>query len=950
MADKVTIPLKCDLDNVGDSSRKGLVTSAAYDASSPDDPEVFARVVRGHLPSLGWRLDQAGTWTYATPDGTGLRAQGWKIHISGVPSSAERILDRVTPVLVAAGCPFKFAASRAEAARLTGRHFSRASAGKFLTVYPPDDEGLPALAEALHEATDGLAGPRILSDRPYRPGSLVHFRFGGFVRRLRLATNGVYTPIVTAPDGTYVADRREAWFAPPEWAPANPFGEPAPETPAPQGVLIGDRFLLRGAIRHANKGGVFRAVDRTTGEEVVVKQGRRHVEVRLDGGDVRDLLRNEARMLSLLADTGVVPRVHALIELAEHTFLAVEAIEGVPLTVHIQRLHRARAGAPDPSAVRRVAERLIDLVETVHGAGVVIRDLTPANVLVLPDGGLRLIDLELASVADEEAVPGGSPGYAAPEQWTERRTTPAADLYSLGTILLALATGSEPSRAPDDERTTGTRLTDRLTRAARDNPSAAEFGPLITGLMRETPEHRRPLAQVRSALLTPSSAPASRAAGDDARRLLDDGIAYLVASGGVPDPGADAEPGTERWWPADVFGATTDPCNVYYGAAGILGVLAAACRHRLDPELRDATVRAARWLARTAAREPAVLPGLHFGRSGTYWALLEAGVALGDDELIARTADRAERLPVSGPVPDVSHGIAGAGLTALRFWRHTGRESFLAQASACADELLAAAVHGSGGVAWPVPPQPPHLPDGATHNGFAHGTAGVAAFLLDTAAATGRADCLEAALLAGRTLLDAALPGEGGTLRWSAAPGDPVPLSGWCSGAAGVGAFLLRLWHATTSTTRAETLSEDGEPLVASARYGFEDGELLAAVRGAALAVRSDIWQARPVHCHGVAGSIDYLADVAEATGDRRYAAWARECVSALAAHAVVRDGLLLTPDHSGLDVHPGWGVGTAGVVAALLRLEGAGTRLFMPPVSPRVATPKNVRHPVALK
>ena len=74
----------------------------------------------------------------------------------------------------------------------------------------------------------------------------------------------------------------------------------------------------------------------------------------------------------------------------------------------------------------------MDLVAAVHREGVVIRDLTPANVLVRDDGELRLIDLELAGVPAEDVVPGGSPGYAAPEQWTARRTTTAADLHSLG--------------------------------------------------------------------------------------------------------------------------------------------------------------------------------------------------------------------------------------------------------------------------------------------------------------------------------------------------------------------------------------------------------------------------------------------------------------------------------------------------------------------------------------
>jgi lantibiotic modifying enzyme len=238
---------------------------------------------------------------------------------------------------------------------------------------------------------------------------------------------------------------------------------------------------------------------------------------------------------------------------------------------------------------------------------------------------------------------------------------------------------------------------------------------------------------------------------------------------------------------------------------------------------------------------------------------------LDDAAMVSRVTGAAELLPASGPVPDVTHGIAGTGLTALRFWRHTGRDSFRRTADECADALLAAAVHGPDGVRWPVPPQPPHLPAGATHHGFAHGTAGIAAFLLDVATVTGRDDRLATARQAGRTLCAATLWGHDGAARWSAGPGDHVPLTGWCSGAAGVGAFLLRLWRATGET------------------------DFRLAAEGAAAAVRHDIWQSRPVRCHGTAGSIDHLMDMAEATGDDRYRAWADEAVSALAARAVVR-------------------------------------------------------------
>jgi hypothetical protein len=78
-------------------------------------------------------------------------------------------------------------------------------------------------------------------------------------------------------------------------------------------VLLGDRFVVGQAIRHPNKGGVFRAVDSTTGAEAVVKQARPHVEA-TGSGDVRDGLRHEAEMVDRLSPLGVAPRKLDLFE------------------------------------------------------------------------------------------------------------------------------------------------------------------------------------------------------------------------------------------------------------------------------------------------------------------------------------------------------------------------------------------------------------------------------------------------------------------------------------------------------------------------------------------------------------------------------------------------------------------------------------------------------------
>ena len=95
----------------------------------------------------------------------------------------------------------------------------------------------------------------------------------------------------------------------------------------------------------------------------------------------------------------------------------------------------SRAGSPTPSP-------------TLHGAGVVHRDLTPGNVLVL-DGQPHVIDLGLATAADVTAMTRsglviGTPGYLAPEQVTGSAVSPAVDVHAWGATVALAGTGRPP--------------------------------------------------------------------------------------------------------------------------------------------------------------------------------------------------------------------------------------------------------------------------------------------------------------------------------------------------------------------------------------------------------------------------------------------------------------------------------------------------------------------------
>ncbi|WP_051970922.1 class IV lanthionine synthetase LanL [Kitasatospora azatica] len=886
------------------------------------------RAVLAELGEDGWSVQESGVWCRVEPPVVERRVQGWKLHVSATRLSAPEVLTRAAEVLIRGGCAFKCARDLALTEEMTSHRYDRAQCGKFITAYPRDDDHFRELAAALDAATAGLPGPAVLSDRPYRPGSLVHFRYGAFYGVPTLTADGVHEVRLQAPDGTAVPDPRKPWFSPPAWAvpPIEAKPAPAPAKPAadgtptePKPVLINDRYVVREAITFSARGGVYRALDQRTGADVVVKQARAHVGVGLPAGDARDALRQEARTLARLS--GLAAELVEFFEADGHAFLVESLVEGQPLTRYVQERLAADGEAFDPGEVLRLARDLTALVTEIHHRGLVYQDFTPNNVIVTPDDRLVLIDPEHAAPVGDWAVHAYTPGFGAPEQVLSRRYArvddAAVDLFALGAVFCYLATGLTPAYLEDEPktRTPRERTAHLLDRAADHYPAVALLAPAILGLMAQDPADRWPLAKVAHYLATTQELataqdPAARTfepalpawpAPDEPlrRRMLDDGLAHLVAT---MDPDAD-----ERLWESSAFAATADTLAVQHGAAGVLALLTRADAALDRPELRVAVERAARWTDDRLTRVQHRLPGLYFGRSGTAWALHDAARHLGDAELAARAEDFVLSLPVRWPNPDVCHGAAGAGFAQLHLWRATGREEFLARVADCADGLLDCAERTDGSVYWQVAPDLDSNLAGIRQLGFGHGVAGVGAFLLAAWQATGRQPYLDLAVEAGRTLAAEAEYGPWGA-RWRSdrdgGPGKGM-LYHWCNGSSGVGTFLLRLWQAT---------GEDA---------------FLRPTEQAAVAVHRMRWLAPSAACHGLAGNGQFLLDLDEALGGP-YRQWTLDLVDVMHVRHALRDGRIVLPDESGRSVRADYQTGLAGPLDLLLRLDHGGPRLWM--------------------
>jgi len=914
-----------------------------------------------------WKFSVEGPWAFATPIGAQSPEQGWKLHISATETSAAEVLAATLPVLVTECVPFKFAATHKIVRLLNSTHADRASGGKFITVYPADDEQAVRVAEACHRATEGLTGPVILSDRAYRPGSLVHYRYGGFTGSSSVDADGVVIHLIKGPDGTPLADERTASYRAPSWL-ADPF-QPAAATAVPTSgtapssggtVVLNGRYRIQGALSHANKGGTYLAEDATTGGMVVIKEGRPHVgdEGR---GDARARVRHEAHMLSLVECLSLAPRLVDLFEQGGHVFLVEQYIDAPSLRELVEGdTGEGPVTALPADEIRELAIALAETMAAFHAEGIVVGDFNPNNILVNDDGSPRgpggvprkicVIDLEHARPAAEPpGSPAGTPGYASEEQLRGTSTDGYADdSWSLGATIAFLATGADPflPAGADDTWSDPARLAAWLDGQVAAGAVDAALAGIALGAMAPRPADRLRPAAVLTALRGEGSrtAPGRGGSSDGARTETDtveqaadvvvDLAAWLVETMGAGPAG--------HLWPAGAAAASLDPIAVQAGASGVglflaqlvraAGHLPAAAQRRLGHiDLRHALSQTAAWVADQLARNPERPPGLYFGTSGVAWFLADAGEALGRDDLLRRAHELALTIPVRVPNSDITHGTAGIGLGQLRQWLSSGDERFLARAVVAAEQVLRSAVRSDDGAAiWPVPVSAPTRLAGTVSYGYAHGNAGIATFLFTVAAATGEPEFAAMGSDALLTVLPHAVAVDGAAY-WPASPEHAGESSeagywpSWCNGSTGIGTAFLR-GHLYT-----------GEP-------GFR-----LAADAAALAGLRERWRSSAVQCHGLAGDAELVLDLMTLParelepGDpyRRAALDAAEAlllqrrtpargtggIPLTTAAGAARDGGTVFADDSGGTISAGFGTGLAGTGAFLLRLVAGGPR-----------------------
>jgi len=645
-----------------------------YDIQAPAGAEDDFPAARAPLPE-GWTRSSNEDWVVFHPPGVELPEQGWKIHVTATPENAERISRLVRDHCLAHGVYFKFIRSPAVLVRRNSKYGDRGSSGKFVTLYPLDEEMLTRLLDELDLLLTGESGPYILSDLRWRSGPL-YVRYGGFVAHLARDASGELVHCVKDPSGNWVPDVRGPGFRPPSWV-TLPDRLQEALAARDSGTLTDFPYRPVKALHFSNGGGVYLATDTRDGTTVLLKEARPLAGLDAGGFDAVARLRNEHWALRRLAGLDCMPAHAEFRKGHEHYYLAREYVEGRALGQEMQERNPLLGTGPttpeDFAAYTRWALDTLDSIERgvgeLHARGVVFGDLHPNNVLLRPDGSVVFIDLEASSevvAAAPQAM--AAPGYQAPAGYTGADV----DRYAMGCLRLGIflpLTQALPWSADKAEQF--------LALIARIFPVPPEFAGQVHGdLAPPAGTDPSPRTAAPSAPL-PFSWPV---AGPDTetwpelRRRLADGIV------------AAATPGrADRLYPGDIeqFHGRGGGANLAHGAAGVSWALFQAGIEVPEEHLD--------WLLTAAERVET--PGFYDGLCGIAFALDALGLRAPAGELLKRA--ETSWTAVDADLDDsLFRGRAGIGLTLLHFAREYGEPDRIEHAARLAHRITGLAQGG----------------------------------------------------------------------------------------------------------------------------------------------------------------------------------------------------------------------------------------------------------------
>jgi len=324
------------------------------------------------------------------------------------------------------------------------------------------------------------------------------------------------------------------------------------------------RYRLGSRIATGGMGEVWRARDTVLGREVAVKLLKPEFA---DDPHFRTRFETEARHAGALHHPGIASVFDfGQAEAADGSgsprpYLVMELVDGQPLSALL------RPGAPMDTAVAQdLLAQASDALGAAHRAGIVHRDVKPANLIVTPDRQVKITDFGIARAADGVALTQtgqvmGTPQYLSPEQAEGREAGPASDVYSLGVVAFECLAGRRPFDAGSPVATALAHVREPVPELPGSVP--ADLAAVVRRSLSKDPAERyADGAAFATALRSPAGAAVAgagaAAAGAAATQVMPTGAAAAAVPAPAPAPaGSSAADDRDRdgrrrgmpWWP-----------------------------------------------------------------------------------------------------------------------------------------------------------------------------------------------------------------------------------------------------------------------------------------------------------------------------------------------------------------------------------------------------------------
>ncbi|MFC3448303.1 serine/threonine-protein kinase [Amycolatopsis speibonae] len=273
---------------------------------------------------------------------------------------------------------------------------------------------------------------------------------------------------------------------------------------AEPGHLVVGRYRLISKLGAGGFGRVWRARDETLDVDVAVKEV--WLPTAITAAEHADRLRRaerEARNAARLRDNPSIVTVHDVVVENDIPWIVMQLVAGFSLDEHV----RAHGPVPADRAID-IARALLLALGAAHDAGIVHRDVKPANVLLADTGEILLTDFGIAVHETDTTLTAtgtliGSVEYMAPERWDGGKAGAASDLFSLGATLYQGVEGNSPFHRDTPTAALAAILTYQVPPSQRaGSPLAGLIGDLLT----KDPAQRPTVATVLTRLNTDTKA------------------------------------------------------------------------------------------------------------------------------------------------------------------------------------------------------------------------------------------------------------------------------------------------------------------------------------------------------------------------------------------------------------------------------------------------------------